>query len=209
MDLEGLVGAQRALDGDRRMPRLGNQGEVITGEMFGKHFEQTLRGNVFLYHIASQAILLSATTGGHPTVINPAGSGVLFVPLALRVCFTSGTTTISSVLIAETLNCGAGAATGGVIATATLVDAKCARRPLGRGRTLWSPTTNTFAAAPTVIYSPGINLGAAAPSVPGPYECKFDGTLAFEPGSAMSVTASVTTTTSLWHITIVGAEVPI
>src|SRR5690349_3333886 len=101
---EVQVGSMRVADGTKVTARGGNQGEVITGEMSGKHFEQTLRGKMNTYHIASQALLLSATTGGHPTVINPFGSGVLFVPISLKIGFTSGTTVIGSVLLAETLN---------------------------------------------------------------------------------------------------------
>lgn len=207
---EGMVGPIRHGDGVQAKFRAGNQGEMITGEMSGKHFEQTLRGNMCIYHIASQALVLSATTGGHPTVINPMGSGVLFVPVALRICFTSGTTVIGSVLLGETLNvAGIIGGTGSTILTATLVDSKNALRGRGKGKCLWSPTTNTFTAAPTIVAATGLNLGAAAPTGTGTYETKFDGTLAFEPGTAVSITYSVTTSTALFHITLWGLELPL
>lgn len=204
------VGPQRAGDGVSILPRGGSQGEVITGEMSGKHFEQTLRGRVVKFHIASQALLLSATTGGHPTVINPFGTGVLFVPLSLRIGFTSGTTVIGSVLLAETLNVAGVPATAGPIPTATLVTPRNAFRGSEYGsKLLWSPTTNTFTAAPTVIEASGLNLGAAAPTGTGTYEAKYDGTLIFAPGTAMSVVYSVTTSTALFHLTITGLEIPL
>lgn len=210
MQVELFVGPQRAADGDFRKARGGNSGELVTHEMYGKHFEQTLRGKMSVFHIASQALLLSATTGGHPTVINPLGSGVLFVPTSLKICFTSGTTVIGSVLLAETLNVAGVPATAGPIPTATLVAAKNALRGSEyQPKLLWSPTTNTFTAAPTVIESTGLNLGAAAPTGTGTYETKFDGSIVFAPGSACSIVYSVTTSTALFHITLKGIEVPL
>lgn len=211
MKTKGRVGPARLGDGDEADLRQGNQGEIITGEMLGKHYEATLRGKMVVYHIASQALLLSATTGGHPTVINPMGSGVQFVPTALRICFTSGTTVIGSVLFAETLNVsGIIGGTGAPIITATLVAAKNARRGSQfASKLLWSPTTNTFTAAPTVIAATGLNLGAAAPTGTGTYEAKYDGTLIIDPGVALSITYSVTTSTALFHITLWGLELPL
>lgn len=176
-------------------------------------YAQAKAGNMFTYYIASQALLLSATTGGHPTVINPIGSGKDFIPVAIRVGFTSGTTVIGSVLLAETLAVGGGAATAAPIATATLVQTSIRNAYRGGGTAknsvmLWSPTTNTFTAAPSVIM-PVLNLGAAAPTGTGTYESVLDGGLIFGPGTAMSVVYSVTTSTALLHVTILGVEIPI
>lgn len=178
--------------------------------VYGRFADQNLRGNSFLYHVPAQALLLSATTGGHPTLFNPSGSGKTFIPIALRACFVSGTTVIGSVLLAETLNAGSAAATASPILTATLVAAKSARRGAGLTSVMqWSPTTNTFTAAPTVIAASGLNFGAAAPTGTGVYEARFDGALAFDPGTALSIVYSVTTSTALFQITLFGLEVPV
>ncbi len=207
-DLALQAGPQRVSDGDRKPGRLGGQGEIVEN-INGRFYEQMLRGNLFLYHTPGQVIKLSATGGGHATVWNPSGSGKLFVPVAIRLSYLSGTTVIGAVLIAETLQAGAQIATAGPLPTATFVAAKPAKRGGNTASNmLWSPTTNTFTVAPTVIAATGLNLGAVAPSVPGTYETCFDGTLIFEPGTAMSVTYSVTTTTALWFMTIWGLEVP-
>ncbi len=208
-DLNFQVGPQRLSDGDRKPGRIGNQGELVSN-INGPHFEQALRGNLFMYQTVGQAILLSATTGAHATVWNPTGSGKLFVPVALRVSFLSGTTTIGSVLIAETLNAGSQIGTASPIPTATFAAVIGARRGVAAtSAMLWSPAVNTFTAAPTVIAATGINMGAAAPTAgTGLYETKFDGALAFEPGTAMSVVYSVATSTALWFTTIWGLEIP-
>lgn len=211
MLIEGRVGAQRLNDGADGRFRLGNAGEQIVSALNPGLYEQAQRGNMFVYHIASQALLLTATTGGHPTVINPRGSGRNFVPVALRICFTSGTTVIGSVLIASTTGVAAVATgAGSPILTATLVDAVSALVGAGqKSSMLWSPTTNTFTTAPTILAASGLNLGAAAPTGTGTYEAKFDGALVFAPGSAMSIVYSVTTSTALFHVTILGLEVPL
>ncbi len=211
MELEMLVGPQRAPDLENRPIRGGNQGEIITHEMSGKHYEQTLRGNLFVYNGVAGGAAMVITGSGVPTVINPPGSNRLFVPVALRISFVSGTTTIGSVQIAETTKVGAIATgSGSPILTGTRVEPFSALRGAGRASDMWwCPTTITFTSAPTVIAATGINLGTAAPTVPGPYECKFDGSLGFLPGTAMSIVYSVTTSTSLWVVTLWGLELPL
>lgn len=207
------VGPSRAPDNTVTRARGGNQGEIITGEMSGKHFEQCLRGKTFNYTVASQALLLAATTGGHPTVINPMGSQYLFIPLSLTIGFISGTTVIGSVVIGDTLNVAGAPATGGPILTATLATPVGAFRGSGpnvKSNMLWSPTTNTFTAAPTINEATAINLGAADPTNSGgPHKHYFDGLTIYGPGSAMSICYSVTTSTALFNITLKGLEIPI
>jgi len=183
-------------------------GLTISDTSLGKYFDQNAKNRLFIYRAPAQALLLSATTGGHPTLLNPLGSNTLFIPVRLSLGFLSGTTVIGSVLAAETQNIGGGAATGAAIVTATLVAPKSAQRPNGQGRCLWSPTTNTFTAAPTVI-ADLFNVGAVGPSAGvGPYDYWFDGTLSFTPGTALSIVYSVTTSTSLFGLTLWGIEVP-
>jgi hypothetical protein len=173
------------------------------------HYERAAGGDVFLFNTPGQALLLSATTGECPTIINPLGSGKNFVPLALRLSFLSGTTTIGGVLIAQTLNVGGGPATGAPIISATLVAPVSAYVGGSTASQMkWSPTTNEFTAAPTVI-SAALNLGAAAPTGTGNYETQFDGSLVFAPGTAMSIVYSVATSTALFFVTIVGAEIDV
>jgi hypothetical protein len=59
------------------------------------------------------------------------------------------------------------------------------------------------------VLATGINLGAAAPTGSGAYECKFDGSIAFYPGTAMSVCYTVTTSTALFQISLLGLEIPL
>jgi hypothetical protein len=165
-----------------------------------------LRGNLFVYQMPSQALLLPATTGGHPTLINPASSGKVFIPTALRLSYISGTITVGSVVLAETLNVGGGAATGAPILTATLVAGKSARRGAGAQSTMqWSPSANTFTAAPTVLSGTDINVSVVTAEVSAS-TMFFDGSLVFEPGTALSICYTVTTSTALFFATLWGVE---
>jgi hypothetical protein len=213
----GLCGLQAVADSPTNLVtfRTGNQGELVAGEMTGKHFEQTLRGRVFTYTVTGQALLLAATTGGHPTLINPGGNAFIFIPLSLTLSYVSGTTVIGSVVIGDTLNVagGGGVATGSSILTAT----KVAPVNTYRGNVknyasnmIWSPTTNTFTAAPTINEGTSINLGAADPTNSGnPHVHYFNGASIYGPGSAMSICYSVATSTALFTITLKGIEMPL
>lgn len=207
--LMGQVGPATATDSEQRPPRLGKQCELTTHLMLSQYYEQVARGNVFIYHIASQALVI--TGSGVPTVINPGGSGVNFIPLALQIGFTSGTTVIGSVLLAYTKKVQAVATgAGSPILTATQVAPENAL--IGSGtvpKTYWSPTTNTFTAAPTVFAASGINLAPADPVGGFVAQAKYDGMFVFAPGSALSIVYSVTTSTALFHITLLGMEVPV
>jgi hypothetical protein len=145
-----------------------------------------------------------------PTLINPPGSGKNFIPICLKTSFVSGTTTIGSVLIAETASVVTPVGVGLAILTATAVAGKNVKRGVAGTASvmIWSPTTNTFTAAPTVIAATRINLGAAAPTGPGAYQEDFEGGLVIVPGHALSIVYSVTSSTSLWQTTLFGLEVP-
>lgn len=181
----------------------------LVSELDPCYYQHAIKGNAFLYTGPGQALLLSATTGTVPTIFNPAGSGKNFVPLAIKVSFLSGTSTIGAVLIAQTVGAGASAATAAAILTGTHV----APAPAFVGGSAASamrhfPTTNTFTAAPTVIAATGINIGAGALGT-GTYETWLNGSLVFAPGTAMSITYSVATSTSLFFTTVFGLEIPI
>lgn len=205
-----IAGSQVVSDGPLIRARGGNLGQGMVDNLLPRYAEQLMRGQVFVYHVASQALLLAATTGGHPTIFNPLGSGVNWIPLRLEISFISGTTTISGLVWRKTLNAGAQAATAAPILTATLVTPDNGMMGMsGSPKVLWSPTTNTFTAAPAAFMSAGINLGAAAPTAGTIVSSVYNGEWGVAPGNAVSLCATVTTTTALFQITIVGMEVPI
>ncbi len=183
------------------------EGAVLASNWGAKYYEMVKADRVFIYTMLSQALILSATGGGHPTIINPIGSGRNFVPLALRIAWISTAYTAGAVAWALTRNSGTGAATAAPILTATLVaqiNARLGTSTNNSSKMLWSPTTNTFTAAPTVIAASGIGHVVTATDTSD--VALYDGEMVLEPGNALSLVYTVTTMTSLVTTTIWGYE---
>jgi hypothetical protein len=204
-----LVGPQLLPNSAQAQASLSKFGETVTHEASGQYFNQALNGQSYIYTIASQALLLSATTGNVPTIWNPAGSGVIFVPTTLTITYISGTLVVGGVVIATTLNAGSAIGTAAPIVTFTQVTPKPAIRGTGFGsRCLFAPSTCTFTAAPVVEYATNINYNTTALVLANGTH-NFNGTLAYYPGTAMSVCYTVTTSTALFCVSVTGIEVPV
>lgn len=209
LPITSAVGPQSLGNAAQAQPSLSKFGETVTHEQSGQYFNQALNGQAYVYTIASQALLLSATTGNVPTIWNPAGSGVIFVPTTLTITYISGTLVVGGVVIATTLNAGSAIGTAAPIVTFTQVTPKPAIRGTGFGsRCLFAPSTCTFTTAPVVEYATNINYNTTALVLANGTH-NFNGTLAYYPGTAMSVCYTVTTSTALFALTITGIEIPI
>jgi hypothetical protein len=190
--------------------RAGRTGELCTSDINGKFYEQTYRGNMFIYTVAAgAAVLLPDTTGNNPTIWNPLGSGYNFVLQRLAIGFLAGTTTIGGFLWALIANAGNAIAAAGPVVTWTNV---APRNALIGGRTsamYYSPAVSTYIAAPTVIAPTGINCGTAFPTAPDPSIVDYDGSIILTPGNALMLCYSVTTSTATFWSTIWGLELPV
>ncbi len=200
--------------------RISVYGASVNSLTPGESFEDTLNGQTQVFITPSAAaLLLSATTGNVPTLWNPTTSGKIFIPKKVIVTYLSGTTTIGSVLFAKTLTQAGTAviATNGPIITATTGVANSQfNGGLGAPNAkptamLWAPAVNTFFAAPTVFMGSEINLGAAAPTNGGlgGSSHRFNGECIIWPGQALSICYSVTTSTALYFVTLIGVEKPL
>ena len=208
------IGSQTKSDGTYGFLRGGKGGQQIVSQLHGKYYESCSRGNVYMGRSASGgiAIILPATGGGHPTLWNPLGSGVNLSLISLRLSYVSGNHAPGAFEWAYTANAGAAAATGSPIATATLVASTSMLIGSGNvGAGLWSPTTNTFTAAP-VFFAPigvGLHTGVAASAInPTRIVENYDGEMVLAPGSALSLCYQTTTTTALWQVAVVWEEIP-
>lgn len=205
------IGPANFDDGGNPVSHRGcNQGALIVQELQGRYAEATRRGQMYIFNTTAAAILLTNTTANGPTIWNLAGSGFVFVPVALRLSFVSGTTTIGACVWSVTNNAGSAIGTAAPIVTFTHVAPVNAL--LGSTCTShmrWAPTTSTFTAAPTNIAATGINLGAAAPTGMGTYETLLDGQLMVMPGNALTLNYTVATSTALFWTTIWGMEIPL
>ncbi len=197
--------------------RISVYGSNVNSLTPGESFEDTLNGQTQTFFTPSAAaLLISATTGNCPTLWNPSNSGKIFIPKKLICTYLSGTTTIGSVLLAKTLTQAGTAviATNGPIITFTSAVAN-AQTNGGLGATnakatqmLWAPAVSTFVAAPTVFMGTEINMGAVAPTNGGlgVSAHRFNGECIVWPGQALSIVYSVTTSTALFFVTLIGVE---
>jgi hypothetical protein len=160
---------------------------------------------------AGIAIIAAATGGGHPTLFNPLNSGRIVSIRKLLLGYVSGNNAPTSLAWNITENAGSQAATGAAIPTATAVAAKSAMAGgLVDQKSIWSPTTNTFTAAPAFYRPCGLSLftGVAATAVaPWMWHEHYDDDLLIAPGTALSLVAQAATTTALFRVGVVFEEV--
>ena len=157
------------------------------------------------------AIIAAATGGGHPTLFNPLNSGRIVSIKKLIMSYVSGNNAPGSLAWNITANAGSQAATGSAIPTAVAVAAQSAMAggPVDQ-KAIWSPTTNTFTAAPAFYRPCGMSLftGVAATAVaPWTWGEDYNDDLLIAPGTALSLVNVAATTTALFRVGVVFEEV--
>ena len=161
---------------------------------------------------AGIALIVPATTGNHPTLWNPIGSGRVLSIRKLRLAYVSGNNAPTSLAWSITTDTGADIGpTGAAILTFTKVAVRNAYAGAGvDSKALWAPATNTYTAAPVYHRPIGLSLftGVAATAV-APFELgeDYDGDNLILPGTALSLTTQATTTTALFRITVLFEEI--
>ena len=194
------------------LPVLGDNFELLANALGGKYAAAARRGRLFLATSAQAgiALLVAATTGGHPTLWNPLGSRRVISIRRLDLSWLSGNNAPTGLEWDSTLNAGSQVGTASPILTATKVAVLNANvGDAVDSKAIWSPTTNTFTAAPAFAYPAGISLftgigtTAVAPFV---LSQDYDGGLRIPPGTALSLCSRAATTTSLFQVGIVFEE---
>jgi len=177
----------------------------------GSYYEQARRRRVYTGSSASTGIALIAPAagGGHPTLWNPSDSGRYVSLIRLELGYVSGNNAPTCLEWAVTTFTGAAIATGAPILTFVAVNPT---GMVGAGidnRARWSPTTNTFTAAPVFYRSTGLSLftGISSTAVaPWRYAATYRGDLVLAPGSAISLCTKGTTTTALFQVSVTWEE---
>lgn len=204
------TGTQVSPEGLYAPPALSPDGIQFTD---GSKYARGKEGRLFVAASLTGgiALIVSATTGNHPTLFNPEGSGRILNVLGLKLAYVSGTNAPGSLAWNVTADAGAAAATGSAIKTFTKVAVASARAggPVD-SKALWAPAINTFTAAPVYYRPTGLSLltGAAATAV-APYTMAedYDGDLQVAPGTAISLVTVQATTTSLYRVMVLFEEI--
>jgi len=214
--MAGYVGEQALSNGlsSDTSDRKGRGGDLIVSQLHGKYYESARSGRLWYGSTASTgiALIVPATTGNHPTLWNPSGSGVNISIVRVELGYVSGNNAPGPIEWALTQNTGSAIATGGPIATFTQV----ASLPglIGGGgdsKGRWAPAVNTYTAAPVFTRTASLNLftGVAATAV-APFTLfrEYDGDLVMAPGNALSLCTQTATTTSVFQVSVIWEEIP-
>lgn len=215
VEVTGQVGPSTLGDGEKGVVRQDKSGAVVAVPLHGTHYEQAARGQAFYGSTAAAgiALIVPATTGNHPTLWNPDGSGVNASIIRLELGYISGANAPTSLEWAVVKNTGSTKATGAPVVTFT--DVAVEPCLVGSGVTpkcLWAPAVNTYTAAPVISRTAGISLFtglAATATIPFLLRAEYDGDFALSPGTSASLCSVGATTTALFVVTVTWEEVPV
>jgi len=213
----GYVGEQAASDGltGYDSERRGRLGDRIVSQLHGKYYESARRGRMYYGSTVATgiALIVPATTGNHPTLWNPASSGVDVSIVRVELGYISGANAPGPIEWALTTNAGDTVGTGLAIVTFTQVASlPCRIGGDSNAKAKWAPAVNTYTAAPVFTRTASLNLftGAAATAVaPFNFMREYDGDLVMAPGNALSLCTQTATTTALFQVTVVWEEIPV
>lgn len=211
-----FIGERNESDGVAQFDgiRIGRDGGQIVSGLHGKFYEQASRGRLYTGSSASTgiALIVPGATGGHPTLWNPSDSGINVSIIKLELGWVSGNNAPGAIEWAYTLNAGSTHATGAPIATATLVAPVGVLGGAVSNKAKWSPTTNTFTAAPVFLRSAGLSLftGISTTAVaPFSLFACYDGDFVIAPGTAVSLCTQMATTTAVFQVSVSWEEISI
>ena len=206
------MGVARNVDDAIVPPRIGNQGELVIAELNPKYYEQTMRGNAFVYSAAIGGSVLAAFgTTTAPFLWNPMGSGKNLVITKVAVGLdATGTTAAGHVVYGTQSNLGSQVGTAAPVVSLTQVSG--VNLLIGFGNTSvmrFAPTTVSLTAACTFLCTMGLGQATAATTATSPFVAidDVDGRIVIPQGSAFSVAASGSIA-STFTISIYGLEIP-
>src|ERR671931_2793238 len=153
MIITGQTGVQRLADGIQAMPRIGAQGEFVSGQLNAEFYEQTLRGNAFVYSQAAAGVALAApSVNSVPMIWNPSGSGKNLVLHKVVVGWKDTTWAVGHIDYGVLTGAGAQTGTGAPIVSLTQVAGVNCLIGGGNASVMrFAPATVTLAAAPTFL----------------------------------------------------------
>ncbi len=213
MRVEGLVGPARYTDDVDGPLRMGNQGELIVGQLNPEHHEEVLRGNGFMYSAAAAGAALAAFgVNSAPFLWNPTGSNKNLVIVKIAVGLASVTATAGHVVYGFMQNMGSQIGTAQPVVSGTFVAPTNLLIGAGNASVIrFAPTTVTLlaATAATFLCTMGLGQATAASTAVSPFMAidNVDGAIIIPPGCAFVIGASATI--SNFTASIYGLELPI
>jgi len=215
------VGVQNQADGAQMVQaRGGRQGELITSQLHGQYYEQTMRGNLFsngpvaLTALSANTISLTATTTPILGVYNPLGSGVNAV--ILRAALAAGINNAGATgpgIFVWASSTGNNALTTGSTPVPRLLGGAASKCKGVAGVALTGLSSNLVVAhsaefpSPTVITTAAVSTAIQTPTTM--YVEEINGAFIVPPGGILALLNTVSTTTISAHGQLLWEEVPI
>lgn len=217
VQLTGQAGILNVQAGQPAPLNLGAMGESLTGDMNGWFYEQTMRGNGYIWSTAIAGVALVAATAAmnNPTLINPNGSKRLLVIEKIAYNRTAVGTPVEGGVVYHFHRAAGIVGTGVDVVSLTQVAGQNARLDLSaagdNSKMLFAPTTITFTAAPTFLVNAGISQAAATGTATGVNTFTaidlINGAIVVPEGQAFTIGANVSFSTT-YAISIYGFSIP-
>jgi hypothetical protein len=210
----GTVGVKNIGDSQLTNFRMGNQGDLIVNELWGKYGELSRRGYVYTARSAAATIPIFSTLTNGPVLWNPAGSGKLVIPLKLMLTPAAlGTPVITGLTACYLNNAGSTAATGAPVITFTNIPPVGTNLgKQGTSTTLFAAATVTYTTQPAAFYDIGLGMwksGTDAISLPITLVHDFESAVQIQPGSLMAIGGNPAATSTTYIVQILFAEIPL
>lgn len=218
VQLTGQAGVINAYAGQPTPLNLGGMGEVITGDMMGYLYEQTMRGNMYSWStaIAGIAPVAPTATFNQPSIINPAGSGRLLVISKIsynRTAVGASPPTEGGIVYAFH-RAGAVVGTLADVVSFTQINGQNCRLDMARSgdnSKMLFGTTITVVGVSTFLVNAGISQAASDGTTTGVATFTtidyVNGSIVVPEGFIFSVCGNATLVTT-YAITIYGASIP-
>lgn len=210
----GRVGVSRFPDGADADLQLGYNAEGIVTELHGKYYQNTLRGNSYMYSSAAAGVTLAALGNNLPTLWNPSGSGKNLVLNKVLIGWVSTTWAVGNIVYGYQTNVGSAIGTGAPISVFTAitpVNLNISGAGSPQASVMRFATTVTFTTAPTFLATAGINSAALAAATAASNFIMMDdldGRIVIGPGAALQVAANGAVA-GVCIVSIYGTEIPI
>lgn len=211
------VGGSNLNDGVTYPINIGKAGEVLTSDVHGKYYTQTVRGQVYTGSSPAAGCVIPKYDSTTPTFClwNPQGNTKNFELIKISMSVTVlGTSVVDSLFLGKTSSAGSGlSATGAIVAfasTPTSIFNGLLDSGVASTAKFSSAGTITLLAAATPFYHLPFSRDLATTGAGAPVmSCDFDGTIIVPPGVAISLAATPAATSTTYNISLTWAEVPI
>lgn len=212
-----LTGPARRSDDTMSSPRGDNYGATSVSDLMPKYFEQTMRGNMYVWSTALAGVgLVAPTTTNAPALWNPPNSGKLLVLVKIVAGRTAkGTPLEGSIVYCTLANAISGPGTGApIVSLTTAAGTNCLLGAGDNSGMRFAPATISTTGSTVLFAASGLAQTAdnGATTVSGPRgETLVDlinGAIIVPPGNTFQLAAAVTISTT-YTFSIYGLSVPL